>query len=139
MGGQGRRERGGRDGDGKDGEGGAASGPSDGGVAAASRPRERGAGGREGIGQSGGREDRGCGQVGRGGGPRGDGSIVGAGSVLLALTPASQLIVFAPGDKQYTERARIKVAQTPTYAVSVASGNRLFIKDHDSVILWTVE
>lgn len=73
----------------------------------------------------------------RGGG--GYGSLVDAGPVLLALTPASQLIAFQPGDKAYTELARIKVADTPTHAYPVISGNRIFTKDQDSVTLWTVE
>ena len=73
---------------------------------------------------------------GRGGGY---GSIVDAGSFLLALTPASELIVFQPGDKAYSELARIKVAESQTYAYPVISGNRVFIKDKDSVTLWTVE
>jgi len=75
----------------------------------------------------------------RGMGRGGFGSIVDAGSVLLALTPSSELIVFAPADKAYQEVARIKVADTPTHAYPVASGNRLFIKDQDSVKLLTVE
>jgi outer membrane protein assembly factor BamB len=79
---------------------------------------------------------RGGGMGGRGGGY---GSIVDAGSVLLALTPGSELIVFQPGDKAYTELARIKVAESQTHAHPVVSGNRVFIKDKDSVILWTVE
>lgn len=144
MGGQGRRERGGRDGGGREGERGAATRPSEGGPNAASQPREGSPGGREGMGPGAGREGRGRGpgggMGGRGGMSRGGyGSIVDAGSVLLALTPASQLIVFAPGDKQYTERAKIKVADSATYAFPVASGNRLFVKDQDSVTLWTVE
>jgi outer membrane protein assembly factor BamB len=74
-----------------------------------------------------------------GGGGGGFGSIVDAGSVLLALTPASELIVFEPGDKAFTELARIKVAATATHAYPVASGNRVFIKDKDSVTLWTIQ
>ncbi|MBP7933840.1 MAG: PQQ-like beta-propeller repeat protein [Phycisphaerae bacterium] len=142
MGGQGRRERGGRDGTAREGDRGATNRPSDAERSAASQPREGPPGGREGMGPGGGREGRGRGpgMGGRGGGSRGGyGSIVDAGTVLLALTPASQLIVFAPGDKQYTERAKIKVADTPTYAYPVASGSRLFIKDQDSLTLWTVD
>lgn len=75
----------------------------------------------------------------RGGGGGGYGSVVDAGSVLLALTPASQLIAFQPTDKACTELARIKVADTPTHAYPVISGNRVFIKDQDSVTLWTVD
>ena len=76
---------------------------------------------------------------GRGGRGGGFGSIVDAGSVLLALTPSSELIVFQPSEKAYTELARIKVANTPTHAHPVASGNRIFIKDQDSVTLWTID
>jgi outer membrane protein assembly factor BamB len=76
---------------------------------------------------------------GRGGRGRGGfGSIVDAGSVLLALTPSSELIAFEPSAKAYTELARIKISETPTHAYPVASGNRLFIKDQDAVTLWTV-
>ena len=67
------------------------------------------------------------------------GSIVDAGSVLLALTPKSQLIVFEPNDKEYKELASIKVADKQVYAYPVVSGNRLFIEDQDSVTLWTVQ
>jgi len=68
----------------------------------------------------------------------GYGSIVDAGSVLLALTPASQLVAFEPSDKAYTELARIKVADSQTYAYPIVSGKRLFVKDQDSVTLWTL-
>jgi outer membrane protein assembly factor BamB len=88
---------------------------------------EGGGGGGGGGGRKGG--------MGRGG----FGTIVDAGSVLLGLTPASELIAFQPTDKAYTEVARIKVADTPTYASPVPSGNRLFVKDQDSVTLWAVQ
>ena len=74
-----------------------------------------------------------------GGGGTGFGSIVDAGSVLLALTPSAELIAFQSGDKAYAELARIKVADSPTHAYPIASGNRIFIKDKDSVTLWTIE
>jgi outer membrane protein assembly factor BamB len=67
------------------------------------------------------------------------GPLINAGSVLLALPSSSELIAFAPSDKQYTELARIKVADTPTYAFPVIAGNRVFVKDQDAVTLWTVE
>ena len=73
---------------------------------------------------------------GRGGG---FGSIVDAGTVLLALTPGSELIVFAPDGKAFTEKARIKVAPSPTYAYPILSGDRVYVKDKDSVIAWEVK
>ena len=77
----------------------------------------------------------------RGGGTRGGGygSLVDAGPVILALTPASQLIAFAPGGSAYTELARIKVADSPTHAYPILSGHRIFTKDQNSVTLWTLE
>jgi outer membrane protein assembly factor BamB len=73
-------------------------------------------------------------------GPRpGFGSIVDAGPVLIAMAPAGQLIVFEPSDKEYKEIARYKVADGGTYAYPVVAGNRVFVKDNDSVTLWTIE
>ncbi len=93
-------------------------------------------GGRGGAGGGGRPPGRGGrGMMGRGG----YGSVVDAGSVLLALTPSAQLIVFAPSDKKFEQLASYKVADSPTYAYPVASGNRIFVKDRDSVILWTVD
>jgi outer membrane protein assembly factor BamB len=71
--------------------------------------------------------------------PAGYGSVVDAGPVLLALTTASQLYVVTPTDKAFTQVASIKVADTPTYAYPVVSGNRVFIRDHDSVSLLTLQ
>jgi outer membrane protein assembly factor BamB len=73
---------------------------------------------------------------GRGGG---FGSIVDAGTVLMALTPKSQLIIFQPTDKEYTQVASIKVADSPTYGYPVVAGKRIFVEDQDSVTLWTLE
>ena len=72
------------------------------------------------------------------GGGGGYGSIVDAGSVLVALTPAMQLVVFAPGEA-YKELARIKVADSPTYAYPILAGKRVFIKDQNSVALLTTD
>lgn len=72
-------------------------------------------------------------------GPGSFGAIVDAGSVMLVLPNTSLLTVFKPNEKEYVEVARIKVAETPTYATPVASGNRIFIKDKDSLALMTTE
>jgi outer membrane protein assembly factor BamB len=69
----------------------------------------------------------------------GFGSLIDAGSVLLLLTPSSELVAFKPTEKEYSEVARIKVADSPTYAHPVVSGKRIFVKDQDSVALLTVE
>jgi outer membrane protein assembly factor BamB len=92
----------------------------------------------EGAAEPGGRGRGGPGRgMGMGGG--GFGSIVDAGTVLLALTPSSELVVFAPEQKAYRELARIKVADSPTHAHPIPAGTQLIVKDQDSVSLWTVQ
>jgi outer membrane protein assembly factor BamB len=63
------------------------------------------------------------------------GTIVDAGSVIIALPQTSNLVVFKPDEKAYTEVAIIKVAETPTYSYPVIAGNRIFIKDKDSIAM----
>jgi outer membrane protein assembly factor BamB len=74
-------------------------------------------------------------QRGRGG----FGAIVSAGSCLMALPSSSELIVYKPDGKQYSELAVIKVSETPTYAHPVIAGNRIFIKDQDTVTMFVLE
>ncbi|UCE50701.1 MAG: PQQ-binding-like beta-propeller repeat protein, partial [Phycisphaerales bacterium] len=71
-------------------------------------------------------------------GSRGFGSIVGAGSCLIGLTNGSELVVFKPDGKAYSEIKRYKVAETEIYAHPVVAGNRIFIKDQETVTLWTI-
>jgi outer membrane protein assembly factor BamB len=74
---------------------------------------------------------------GRGG--AGYGSIVDAGAVLFALTPAGELVVFEPSDKDFKPLARYKVADGQTYAYPVIAGKGVYIKDRDAVTLWAIE
>ena len=67
------------------------------------------------------------------------GSLIDAGSAILALTSKSELIAFKPSDKGYTEIARIKVADTPTYAHPVIAGKRIYVKDAETLALWMIE
>ncbi len=74
-----------------------------------------------------------------GGGRAGFGSIVDAGSVIFSLTPTAQLQVFEPNGAEFKSIANYKVADGGTYAYPIITGNRIFIKDADSVTLWTIE
>lgn len=69
----------------------------------------------------------------------GFGTLVSAGSVLLALPSSSELIAFKPSGKKCEELAKIKVAEGSTYAYPVIAGNRIFVKDQDGLALWTIE
>ena len=72
-------------------------------------------------------------------GRQGFAALLDAGPVLLALPSTSELIVFKPDDKGCAPLARIKVAETPTYAHPVVAGNRIFMKDQESLAMWSLE
>jgi len=72
-------------------------------------------------------------------GPGGFAAILDAGSVILALPSNSELTVFKPSGKEYAELARIKVADSPTYAHPVVAGNRIFVRDQETLAMWTIE
>ncbi len=91
-----------------------------------------GGGGQRGPGGFGGRG-------GGGGGRNNFGAIVDAGSVLIALPASAELIVFKPNSKAYEEVARIKVANPPTYAHPILAGNKVYVKDQNSVALLAFE
>lgn len=67
------------------------------------------------------------------------GAIFDAGSVLIALSTDMNLLVFKPSREKYTEVAKYKVADSPTWAAPILAGKRIFVKDRDSLILWTIE
>jgi outer membrane protein assembly factor BamB len=69
----------------------------------------------------------------------GYGSIVAAGSVLFALTPAGQLVVFKPDREAFKQIASYKVSDGNTYAYPVVTSKGVYIKDRDSVTYWTFE
>jgi outer membrane protein assembly factor BamB len=70
---------------------------------------------------------------------RGFAAIVAAGSVMLALPDNGELIAFKPTAKEFTPVAQIKVAESATYAHPVVAGNRIFVKDQDSLAMLTIE
>jgi outer membrane protein assembly factor BamB len=72
-------------------------------------------------------------------GEQGYGSIVDAGTVLLSLTPSAQLVVYEPSQKEFKELASYKVSSSKTYAYPIISGKRIYVKDKDSVIMFTIE
>lgn len=100
------------------------------GNAAAPAPAAAPGGGFGGQGKGGG---------GRGGGRGGYGSVVDAGSALFALSPSGTLVVYEPSATEFKKLASYKVAEGKTYAYPVLAGNRVFIKDGNSVILYTIE
>jgi outer membrane protein assembly factor BamB len=66
-------------------------------------------------------------------------AVLDAGSVMLALTVNSELAAFKPSDKEYTELAKLKVAESETWAHPVVAGKRIFVRDRENVTLWTLD
>ena len=67
------------------------------------------------------------------------GTIVDAGSLIIALPQTSNLVVFKPDEKGYSEVALIKVAESPIYSYPILSGNNVIVKDQESLSLMTVK
>lgn len=77
---------------------------------------------------------------GRGGGGRGGyGSIVTAGTALMGLSPASELVVFQADGSAFSEIARYKVSESPTYAYPVPVGDRILVKDQQAITMWSLK
>jgi outer membrane protein assembly factor BamB len=67
------------------------------------------------------------------------GSVVDAGPVLMALGTQGELTVFEPNEKEYKKIAGYKVADTDVYAYPVLAGKGIYVKDQESLALWTAE
>jgi outer membrane protein assembly factor BamB len=65
------------------------------------------------------------------------GSIIDAGSVIIAVSSLSDLVVFKPDGKAYSQIASMKVSDNSVYTHPILSGDRIFIKDNESLILYT--
>ena len=66
-------------------------------------------------------------------------TLVDCGSVLIGLPSTGSLIVFKADPKAYSEVAKYKVSETPVYGFPIVSGNQVYIKDADSLILYKIE
>ena len=67
------------------------------------------------------------------------GMVLDAGDVMIALSSDSNLLIFKPGGKEYTEVMKYKVSETGTWTVPIVVGKKIYVKDRDSVILWSLE
>ncbi len=66
-------------------------------------------------------------------------TLVDCGSVLIGLPSTANLIVFKPDPSAYTEIAKYKVSETAIYAFPVIAGNRIYIKDAESLMLYNIK
>lgn len=66
-------------------------------------------------------------------------ALVDAGACLMALSLKGDLVVYRPADTQYVELACYKVAEPELWAHPVIAGKNIYIRDADSITLWTIE
>jgi len=69
---------------------------------------------------------------------RGFAAMLDVGPCLVALPSTSEMIAFEPSAEGYKELAKIKVAETENYAHAVIAGDRIIVKDQNSLTLWTL-
>jgi outer membrane protein assembly factor BamB len=67
------------------------------------------------------------------------GPMLDLGEVIITLPTSGELIAFSPDGTAYAELARLKLANTPTYAHPVIAGKRIFVKDEGSLTLLTMD
>lgn len=68
-----------------------------------------------------------------------NGALLDVGTQLLATTQNGDFVAFKPSRTEYTELARFKVANTELWAHPLVSGSRIFIRDRETITLWTLE
>jgi len=61
------------------------------------------------------------------------GAMLNCGSVIMTLPSNSNLIVFKPNEKAYSELTKIKVSDKPIFSTPVVSGNQIYIKDSETL------
>jgi outer membrane protein assembly factor BamB len=63
-------------------------------------------------------------------------SIVDCGTVIIGLSSISNLIVFKPEPTAYSEVAKYKVSETAVYSYPVIAGNKIYIKDAETLTMY---
>ncbi len=66
-------------------------------------------------------------------------ALVKAGKLLFLLNDDAQLVVAESSGTKFQALGRYSVADSATWAQPAISGTRLFVKDVDSLALWTVD
>ncbi len=67
------------------------------------------------------------------------GSLINCGSVLMTLPSNSNLIVFKPSEKAYTQLTKIKVSDKPVFTTPLVAGNQIFIKEAETLTLYKLD
>ena len=66
-------------------------------------------------------------------------AMIARGSTVFALTTNAELLAFEATASNLKQVAKYSVADTPTWAHPVLLGNRVLVKDQNSLALWSTE
>jgi outer membrane protein assembly factor BamB len=66
-------------------------------------------------------------------------TLIDCGSVLIGLPSTANLLVFNPHHTTYSQVAGYKVSNTPIFAFPVIAGNKIYIKDAETLTLYSLE
>jgi len=66
------------------------------------------------------------------------GSLIDAGSLIVGLSGNSKFMVLNPDGQKFDAVSLIELTEKGIYAHPILSGNRIFIKDEASLILFTL-
>jgi outer membrane protein assembly factor BamB len=66
-------------------------------------------------------------------------TIVDCGTLLIGLASTSNLFILQPEPTAYTEVAKYKVSESAIYAFPVVAGNKIYIKDSETLTLFKIE
>lgn len=64
-------------------------------------------------------------------------TIVDCNSVIISLTSTDNLIVLKPDSKAYSEVVKYKVSDTPIYAYPIIAGDKIYIKDAETLMMYS--
>ena len=64
-------------------------------------------------------------------------TIVDCGSVIIGLPSTANLLVMKPNTAAYSEIAKYKVSETAIYAFPVIAGNKIYIKDAETLMMYS--
>lgn len=66
-------------------------------------------------------------------------TLVDCGSVLIGLPSTGNLVIFKPESKAYTEVAKYKVSETAVYSFPIVAGDKIFVKDAENLVMYSIK
>ena len=65
-------------------------------------------------------------------------SIVDCGTIIIGLPSTANLIVFKPASTAYSEVIKYKVSETSVYSYPIVAGEKIYIKDAETLMMYKI-